>query len=146
MSNPETPRTPRTQAQIDALLDAVEDVEVNDGQSAYPGLDYEDGIAACLRWLFDRDDQPYPLPDPCPEDADAETTTNPPETKLREYISVGYGETLTGYRLVDADMCVTIADMIGKGWEPWGNPISDRDGNVHQAFVRYADTEATTHA
>lgn len=49
---------------IERSEDEIAEVEnravesISDGRSAYPGMSYEEGIDAVLRWLFDKDADP----------------------------------------------------------------------------------------
>ncbi len=47
----------RTREQVDDLLNRCQD-QIDEGGSEYPGMSYEDGIAAALRWAYDDDTDP----------------------------------------------------------------------------------------
>jgi hypothetical protein len=49
-----------TEEQINALLNQCADAE-DSGQSKYPGMSYEQGISAAIRWM--QGDEPHPLDD-----------------------------------------------------------------------------------
>lgn len=51
----------RTQEEIDELLNQCADSE-EDGRSKYPGMTYEQGIQAAIRWLTEQG-EPQPLED-----------------------------------------------------------------------------------
>lgn len=50
----------RDQSRIDDILNEVSD-QIDKGGSRFPGMSYEDGVDAALRWVTgDMDDHPYP--------------------------------------------------------------------------------------
>ena len=47
----------KTEKEVDDLLNTTEDAE-NDGRTKYPGMTYEMGITAGIRWLLEETDHP----------------------------------------------------------------------------------------
>ena len=59
MNENEKPTTERTNKEIGDLLDAVSEA-VDDGKRKYPGMSYEEGVIAGVRWILGLDDDhPY---------------------------------------------------------------------------------------
>lgn len=50
-------KEPPTQKQIDAVLNWCDEAE-DEGRSHYPGMTYEQGVAAAIRWLREGWDSP----------------------------------------------------------------------------------------
>jgi hypothetical protein len=46
----------RTEEEIEKILDICSDAK-QEGSTRYPGMDYEDGVAAAIRWLTDKDEE-----------------------------------------------------------------------------------------
>lgn len=60
----------RTEAKIDDVLNAVSEKE-DSGRSIYPGMTYEQGVNAALRWATgETEDHPYPEDEREPESDD----------------------------------------------------------------------------
>lgn len=50
--------TERTEKEIDELLNRCVEAEET-GESAYPGMSYEQGIKAAIEWLFEGFEYPF---------------------------------------------------------------------------------------